>query len=115
MKDQIDGLNSELERTNELIRKFAGKIESLEVNGVRYVSKKQPKHDPLFASLFPKSVNTYFDKWDGKDIIEEYQLIQKKQSKLPRAKRDWIVNKFHKHFQELPETFVKYLGQPLQA
>ena len=25
MKDQIDGLNSELERTNELIRKFAGK------------------------------------------------------------------------------------------
>lgn len=95
----------ELERTNELIQKFAGKIESFEVNGVRYVSKKQPKHAPLFASLLmlPTSVNTYFDKWDGKDIIEEYQLIQKKQSKLPRAKRDWIVNKFHKHFQELPK------------
>ena len=89
--------------------------ESFEVNGVRY--KKQPKHAPpaLFAPLLPTSVNTYFDKWDGKDIIEEYQLIQKKQSKLPRAKRDWIVNKFHKHFQELPENFVKYLGQPLQA
>lgn len=82
--------------------------ESFEVNGVRYVSKKQPKRNqitaPLFFSLLmlPTSVNTYFDKWDGKDIIEEYQLIQQKKSKLPKAKRDWVANKFHKHFQELP-------------
>ena len=101
MKDQIDGLTSELERTNELIQKFARYIETFEVNGRTYRQ---------FGLV--KAFDRY---WTSNELIEEYQLIQKKQSKPPRAKRDWIVNKFHKHFQELPENFVKYLGQPLQA
>lgn len=107
MKDQIDGLIKEIEQNNELIRKFAQVVadESFEVNGVRYVSKKQPKYNPI-ALFGLRPINTYFDEWDGKDIIEEYQLIQQKQSKLPRAKRNWIVNTFHKHFQELPEKNI---------
>lgn len=104
MKELIDGLTSELERTNELIQKFARYIETFEVNGRTY------RQLQLFGLV--KAFDRY---WTSNELIEEYQLIQKKQSKLPRAKRDWIVNKFHTHFQELPENFVKYLGQPLQA
>lgn len=86
------------------------KDESFEINGIRYISKNQPKHDTVFTP--PTGINEYFDKWDGKDIIEEYQLIQRKQSKLPRAKREWITNKFHKHFQEVSKHLVKTLGEP---
>ena len=35
------------------------------------------------------------------DIITEYELIQKKHSKLTKSKRDWVISQFERNFERV--------------
>lgn len=35
------------------------------------------------------------------DLVQEFELIQKKQSKLSRSDRNWVVKEFNKRYKEI--------------
>jgi len=35
------------------------------------------------------------------NIITEFELIQKKQSKLSKSNRDWVIRQFNKYYKEI--------------
>lgn len=54
-----------------------------------------------FSSLDPYAPKPKNFKAPNVDIISEYELIQKKQSKLTKSKRDWVVFQFERNFERV--------------
>ena len=85
----------------------------IEINGVKYQQKEQPKRKPMsktmttmlmMASAFG-SLDPYAKKpkeTPKVDIVKEYGLIQQKKSNLSRSQRDWVVWQFEKNFERVP-------------
>jgi hypothetical protein len=85
----------------------------IEINGVKYQQKEQPKRKPMsktmaallmmasaFGSLDPYAKKP--KKTPQVDIVKEYGLIQQKKSNLSKSQRDWVVWQFEKHFERVP-------------
>lgn len=86
----------------------------IEINGVKYRKKEQPKKKPIsktmasilmMASAFeyvsPYSTPKNSEKQLDIDIIKEYGLIQQKKSNLTSSQRDWVVYKFNKLYTKI--------------
>lgn len=85
----------------------------IEINGVKYQQKEQPKRKPMSKTmatmLMMASAFGALDPYAKKpkehpivDIIKEYGLIQQKKSNLSKSQRDWVVWQFEKHFERVP-------------
>jgi hypothetical protein len=93
--------------------------ESFDLNGVKYapIKTEQRKHKhvssklggimamasmiymPYMNDLYGYGESRYEHKLpDGTDIVKEYGLIQKKQSKLSKWERDMVVRIFEKNY-----------------
>lgn len=78
----------------------------IDINGTTYKPKKQPKQSAKMSKLMLMALmfggldsGLKSRKRPQVDIIEEFKLIQKKESKLSRNDRDWVVFQFHKRFE----------------
>lgn len=70
------------------------------INGVTY----EPTEDPRTVRISPSL--TKLGGWYNRprplvDIREEFELIQKKQSKLCRSDRDWVVGQFFRMYKKV--------------
>ena len=85
----------------------------IEINGVKYQQKEQPKRKPMSktmaAMLMMASAFSSLDPYAKKpketpkvDIVKEYGLIQQKKSNLSRSQREWVVWQFEKNFERVP-------------
>lgn len=91
--------------------------ESFDLNGVRYapIKKERRKHKHVQSKLggfmaaasmiyLPYMMDMYGENKyerklpDGTDVVKEYGLIQKKQSKLSKWERDTVVLIFEKNY-----------------
>lgn len=88
-------------------------MNTFEIDGIRYREKeKSPKRyskslsrlmlmAAAFSSLDPYAPKPKNFETPNVDIISEYELIQKKQSKLTKSKRDWVVFQFERNFERV--------------
>ena len=88
-------------------------MNTFEIEGIRYREKdKSPKKyskslsrlmlmASAFAALDPYSPKQKTFEAPNVDIVSEYTLIQKKQSKLTKSKRDWVVFQFERNFERV--------------
>lgn len=87
----------------------------IEVNGINYEYNEPPKESKNFSKLMTLSVMfggmMYGVGGSVKKLlepsawlIEEFKLIQNKQSKLSRSERDLVEASFHKHFKKVNQT-----------
>lgn len=80
----------------------------IEINGVKYRQKEQPKRKPIgktmaamlslanaYEYMNPYSRPQKSEKQLDIDIVKEYGLIQQKKSNLSRSQRDWVVYRFN--------------------
>lgn len=86
----------------------------IEINGVKYQQKEQPKRKPMSKTLMAMMVMAEmagsFGMGGGSrqketpkvDIVKEYGLIQQKKSNLSKSQRDWVVWQFEKNFERVP-------------
>jgi hypothetical protein len=83
----------------------------IEINGVKYQQKEQPKRKPMSKTLAAMlmmgfgSLDPYAKKpkeTPKVDIIKEYGLIQQKKSNLSKSQRNWVVWQFEKNFERVP-------------
>ena len=85
----------------------------IEINGIKYQQKEQPKRKPMSktmtAMLMMASAFCSLDPYAKKpketpkvDIVKEYGLIQLKKSTLSKSQRDWVVWQFEKNFERVP-------------
>lgn len=86
----------------------------VEINGITYQQKEQPKRKPigktLAAMLMMANAFEYINPYPTPkkqekqldiDIVKEYGLIQQKKSTLSRSKRDWVVWQFERTFEKV--------------
>lgn len=84
----------------------------IEINGVKYQEKKQPKRKPMSktvaAMLMMASGFSYLDpdvirpkNTTQVDFIKEYELIQLKKSNLSRSERERVIWLFNKYFEKI--------------
>lgn len=88
-----------------------------EINGIKYVKRgttvsKKSKNLTSLLMAFPEimmaslmiskqgSVAKPKVKYNEIDIVKEFELIQKKQSRLSRMQRDQVVHYFHRQFKK---------------
>ena len=88
-------------------------MNTFEIDGIKYREKeKQQNRFPktmsrlmlmasAFAALDPYSPKQKTFEAPDVNIISEYELIQKKQSKLTKSKRDWVVWQFERNFERV--------------
>jgi hypothetical protein len=87
-------------------------MNTVEINGIKYREKEkvQNKNSKLsrlmlmasaFAALDPYSPKQKKFEAPDVNIVTEYELIQKKQSKLTKSKRDWVVWQFERNFERV--------------
>jgi len=88
-------------------------MNTVEINGIRYREKEKeqnmfPKRisrlmlmASAFAALDPYSPKQKTFEAPDVNIVTEYELIQKKQSKLTKSKRDWVVCQFERNFERV--------------
>lgn len=78
------------------------------INGITYVPREKAKASKyprmlqsliLMASIGMGQTSKVSATICDEDLVEEYKLIQTKQSKLSRAKRDWIEGEFNSRFE----------------
>ena len=68
------------------------------VNGLEYEKVQNPKRDSKFTyieyllSQFYTQMNAGKSPKPNVNLVDEFELIQNKQSKLSRANRDWVVS-----------------------
>ena len=86
----------------------------IEINGVKYQQKEQPKRKPISKSLmammimaemagsFGMGSSSRQKETPNVDIVKEYELIQQKKSNLSKSQRDWVVWQFEKNFERVP-------------
>ena len=87
---------------------------TIEINGVKYQQKEQPKRKPMsktmasilmmanaFEYVNPYSTPKNPEKQLDVDIVKEYGLIQQKKSNLTRGQREWVVQQFEKMFEKV--------------
>lgn len=86
----------------------------VEINGIRYRNRKQKPmatiRPSVHSALIMASAFASFDPYYKKrkepprvDIVKEYELIQNKESRLSRSRRDWVVDQFEKNFERILE------------
>lgn len=84
------------------------------VLGEKYIAKPKSQSKSQSKSILPKLIqmaaglasiypihNPYYNKPRKRpavNLIEEYELIQQKKSKLSKSDRDWVEDQFHKNF-----------------
>lgn len=80
-------------------------MKTVMINGVEYV-EKPPKHIQAANILLPYlalSIMMGGTKYNKKhievDLASEFELIQKKQSKLSKSEREYIVKQFNNKFK----------------
>ena len=85
----------------------------LEINGIKYKKiEKQPKKQLskgmtkvlMMAAMFgglDECNKSSFKNRPNVNIIDEFELIQNKKSKLSMANRDWVVFQFNKLFKQI--------------
>lgn len=75
----------------------------VEVNGIKYTQKEQPKKrlNPMIMGMIYGGLNFINKERPKVDIVKEYGLIQEKKSNLSRSNRDWVVSQFEKNFTKL--------------
>jgi hypothetical protein len=85
----------------------------IEINGVKYQQKEQPKRKPMSKSLmtlfFMAEMAGSFGMGGGSsqketpnvDVVKEYGLVQQKKSNLSKSQRDWVVWQFEKNFERV--------------
>lgn len=88
----------------------------IEINGTKYkkLESKSNSNIKKMSSSVTRAlmVATMFSSMSGNNtgskkqrpyvnIVEEFELIQLKKSKLPRNHRDWVVREFNKKYQKI--------------
>lgn len=85
----------------------------IEINGVKYQQKEQPKRKPMSKALITMMLmgemaggfgiggGSRQKETPNVDIIKEYGLIQQKKSGLSKSQRDWVVWQFEKNFEPI--------------
>jgi hypothetical protein len=80
----------------------------LEINGVKYVKvEKEPRKQMSSSVAKVIMLASMFGVFGGKtkqvdiNIIEEFELIQQKKSKLSSKDRDWVNYKFNKEYKKV--------------
>ena len=84
----------------------------LEINGIKYAKiEKQPKKQmsrSMANVLMIASMFGGLDDIGGKtrqrpniDLVEEFELVQKKASKLSRNDREWVVFQFNQRYKQI--------------
>lgn len=88
-------------------------MNTVEINGIRYREKEKEQNRfpktmsklmlmaSAFAALDPYSPKQKTFEAPDVNIVAEYELIQKKQSKLTKSKRDWVVWQFERNFERV--------------
>lgn len=88
-------------------------MNTVEVNGIKYREKEREQNRfpktisrlmlmaSAFAALDPYSPKQKTFESPDVNIVTEYELIQKKQSKLTKSKRDWVVWQFERNFERV--------------
>jgi hypothetical protein len=88
-------------------------MNTVEINGIRYREKEKEQNRftktmsrlmlmaSAFADLDPYSPKQKTFEAPDVNIVTEYELIQKKQSKLAKSKRDWVVWQFERNFERV--------------
>lgn len=90
----------------------------IEINGIKYQQKEQPKRKPMSKLMMSLMVMAEMANSFGMygqygksnqqketpkvDLIKEYELIQQKKSNLSKSQRDWVVWQFEKNFERVP-------------
>ena len=86
----------------------------IEINGIKYRQKEQPKRKPMSKTLMAMMVMAEMAEGYGMggssrqketpnvDIVKEYELIQQKKSNLSKSQRDWVIWQFEKNFERVP-------------
>lgn len=82
----------------------------IEINGIKYhkreistpkISKGLSKVALMAMAFGGYDNNSYQRKRPNVNIVEEFKLIQLKQSKLCRDDRDWVVHTFNKLYKQI--------------
>jgi len=82
----------------------------IEINGIKYREKEQPKRKPIsktllamltMASMFDYGSGTGSKETPNVDIVKEYGLIQQKKSNLSKSQREWVVWQFKRKFEPI--------------
>lgn len=88
-------------------------MNTVEINGIKYREKEKEQNRfpktmirltlmaSAFAALDPYSPKQETFEAPDVNIVTEYELIQKKQSKLSKSKRDWVVWQFERNFERV--------------
>lgn len=90
-------------------------MQIITVNGVDYVEREvNTKHNASMSKYVSAMLGIYalsmtfnnqFKNSKGEapnvNIIEEFKLIQKKESNLSRSEREWVIRQFNKKFKTL--------------
>jgi len=93
----------------------------VEVNGVKYesIERQGPKMSKSVASVMMMAqamggglpglgMGKQYNGPQGVNIVEEYGLIQKKESRLSRREREWVVWKFESTFKKIEDDKKKH-------
>jgi len=88
-------------------------MNTFDINGIRYREKVKEQNrfpKPMSRLMLIASAFAALDHYSPKqktfeapdvNIVTEYELIQKKQSKLTKSKRDWVVWQFERNFERV--------------
>lgn len=87
-------------------------MNTIEINGITYQQKEQPKRKPMsktLMSLMLMAEMSYGMYGGGNkhketpkvNIVKEYGLIQQKKSNLSKSERDWVVWQFERNFERV--------------
>lgn len=85
----------------------------IEIDGVKYQRKEQPKRKPLSKTVTAALMMavTFGGYGSGLrknkevpsvDLIKEFGLIQQKKSNLSRSEREWVIWQFNKYWKLIP-------------
>ena len=85
----------------------------IEINGKKYqkIEREEKKHSKPFSEIYMTAMmfsgmydglnRTYKRETPKVDIVQEFELIQQKKSKLSKSQRDWVENQFLNNFREI--------------
>lgn len=75
------------------------------INGIEYEERPRPSHKsmstlaPYLAMMLLMGGNVRSSSNEPYNVIEEFDRIQKKQSKLSRSEREQVVREFNKRYK----------------
>ena len=91
--------NNSPEIKTTIIEILNKKYEPIDIPKLNTPRSKMLMMAMLFSAMDPSMPRP--KEYPQVDILDEFELIQKKQSKLSKSNREWVVKQFNKMYKEI--------------